>query len=186
MRRNVILVLIFLLALIALVGYFALRGKDSRVKIGTPVVDEQGIPRQDPSNATFMIEGESVKLSGGKNETSIAPGSSFMEETSLLDKFAYGDINGDGKEDTALLLARYGAGSGTFVYLAVFVSGPVAYRGSNAIFLGDRISPETISVSAGTITAKYLDRKSDEPMAAEPTIPVARQFVYRNGELQEK
>ena len=186
MRRNVILTLVLLVALLSLTVYFVLRDKDSRKEIGTTVVDEKGVVRQDPSNATFTIEGESVKLSGGRNETSVAPGSSFMEETSILDKFAYGDLNGDNKEDTVLLLARYGAGSGTFVYLATFVSGTVTYRGSNAVFLGDRISPESITVSAGTITVRYLDREPDEPMAAEPTVSVTRQFVYINGELQEK
>ncbi|MGB3922129.1 MAG: hypothetical protein WBL19_02530 [Minisyncoccia bacterium] len=185
MKKKVTFTLIVLLVL-GLIGYLFLRDKDSNVSVGEPVVDEGGVPRQDPSNATFTIDGEAIKLTDGKNETSVAPGSSFVEETSILENRAYGDINADGKEDTVLFLVRYGAGSGTFVYLAAFVSGPVTYRGSNAIFLGDRISPESIAISGEIITAEYLDRKPDEPMASEPTIPVTKQFIYRNGELRER
>lgn len=183
---NKLVLTIIVLAVLSLLGYFNLHDRDSNINIGIPILDENGATRQDPSNATFIIDGENITLSSGKNETSITPGSSFMEETSILDKFAYSDINSDGKEDTLLLLVRYGAGSGTFVYLAAFVSSPVTYRGSNAVFLGDRISPESISINSGTITVKYLDRKPDEPMAAEPTISIIKQFVYKNGGLQER
>ncbi len=185
MRKSWLIFLILLLVLLG-VGLYFLGGKNSSTSVGKPIVDEGGVVRQDPSGATFIIDGENIKLVDGKNKTKIAPESSFIEETSLLDKFAYGDLNSDGKEDTALLLVRYGAGSGTFVYLAVYISGPVTYHGSNAIFLGDRISPETISIKNGVVSVKYLDRKLDEPMVAEPTISVTREFIYKNGSLQEK
>ncbi|MDP2704786.1 MAG: hypothetical protein Q8O71_00055 [bacterium] len=152
----------------------------------TSITNEDGDLRPDPSNATFIFDDGVITLSQGRNERVITPGSDFTEETALLDKLAYGDINNDKKEDVAVLLTRYGGGSGTFIYLAVFVSGPVTYRGSNAIFLGDRISPQSISISNRVITLEYLDRKSDEPFAAEPTVLVSKQFVYLNGELRER
>ena len=109
-----------------------------------------------------------------------------MEETVLLDQFAYGDINADGKEDAVFFLARYGGGSGTFIYLAAFVSGPVTYRGSEATFIGDRVSPQSISINNTTVTVKYLDRAADEPLAAEPTIQASKQFSYRVGGFEER
>ncbi len=142
--------------------------------------------RPDPSSATFIFDDELVTLSAGRNESIVAPGSALLEETILMDQFAYGDINADGKEDTALLLARYGAGSGTFIYAAAFVSGPVTYRGSKAIFIGDRIAPQSISINEGVVTVIYLDRGPGEALAAEPTIMVSKQFVYRAGEFKER
>ena len=133
-----------------------------------------------------MIDNESITLSAGRNETQITPTSALVEETVLLDKFAYGDVNADDKEDTALLLARYGGGSGTFIYVAVFVSGPVTYRGSDALFIGDRVAPQSISINNGIVTVDYLDRGPDEAFAAEPTIPTSKQFIYKNGEFVEK
>ena len=66
------------------------------------------------------------------------------------------------------------------------MSGPVNYKGSIATFLGDRVAPESISISKGVVTIKYLDRKEDEAFAAEPTVSVTKQFIYKNGELVEK
>ena len=148
--------------------------------------NENGSFRPDPSNASFTFSDGVITLSGGRNEREIAPGSAFMEETVLLEKFAYGDINSDDKEDTALFLARYGAGSGTFIYLAGYISGPVTYRGTETVLIGDRISPQNISINNGVVTIEYLDRAPGEALAVEPTVPVSKQFVFKAGIFQER
>lgn len=139
----------------------------------------------DPSNATFVFEDQIITLSSGRGETISNEDSLFVEEITLLDKFAYGDLNDDNKEDTALLLARYGAGSGTFIYLATFVSGPITHRGLNALFIGDRISPTNLSIENGIITFEYLDRAPNEPLSTEPSLSVIKQFIHQNGALNE-
>ncbi len=181
--KKIIVIIVILIG--AVVLFYTLRNNASN-ETGTPVVDKNGVFRPDPSNATFTFYDGPITLSAGRNEREIAPGSAFTEETILMDKFAYGDINADVKEDTILLLARYGAGSGTFIYVATFVSGPVTYRGSGAIYIGDRISPQSISINGGIVTVEYLDREIDESLAVEPTVPTSKQFVYRNGEFQER
>ena len=184
MKKVIILVIIILVG-----GFLFYTQSDkfhTKTDTDTTTSNDKGDFHPDPSNATFIFDDGAVTLSGGRKEVEVAPGSAFMEEFVLQDKFAYGDVNADGKEDTALLLVRYGAGSGTFIYTAVFVSGPVNYKGSNAMFIGDRISPQSISVESGVVTVKYLDRGPDEAFAAEPTIQTTKQFVYKNGELQEK
>ena len=181
-----LLLIVIILAVIGFAGYY-LFGSDATNPTGTtPTQTSQTGPSQpDPSNATFQFSDAAVTLSSGKNERPVAPGSAFMEETILLENMAYGDLNGDGKNDTALLLARFGAGSGTFVYAAAFISGPVGHRGTNAVFVGDRISPQDISISNGTITVEYLDRSPDEPMTAEPTIESSKSFSLQNDTLVE-
>lgn len=178
--------LIFVVLIIGvIVAYFVLR--DDTPKNTAPAVkDSAVIGHPDPSNATFIFDEGSVTLSKGRSEEAVAPGSAFVEETTILDKFAYGDINADNKEDVVLFLANYGAGSGTFIYLAGYVSGPVTYRGTQVAFIGDRITPQSLSIDKGVVTVKYLDRKADDAYAVEPTIPRTLQFVYKNGEFQEK
>ena len=138
----------------------------------------------DASSATFIFEDEPVRLSGGKSEVKDEIG--FVTETELLEQKAFGDLNKDGKSDSVVLLAQSAGGSGVFVYVAAYVSGPVSYKGTNAVFLGDRIAPQSLSVSNGVATVKYLDRNSDEPFSAEPTVSTSKQFVFQNGEFQEK
>lgn len=180
------IVLIILILIIGAFLYYALRNNLFTSKTEAPQISEGSDFNPDPSNATFTFESEPVTLSAGRNERTVAPGSAMTEETVLLDKFAYGDINTDDKKDTALLLVQYGAGSGTFTYVAVFVSGPLTYKGSEAVFIGDRIVPQSISISNGIVTVTYLDRKSNESMTTEPTVLVSKEFVFKNGEFQEK
>lgn len=181
--KKILLLLVLAIALV--VGYF-IALDDTPEKIETPVNDIETKGRPDPSNATFIFDEGSVTLSNGRGEKEVVPGSAFTEETTILDKFGYGDINADNKEDVVLFLANYGAGSGTFIYVAGYVSGPVTYHGSKVVFIGDRVTPQSISIDKGTITVRYLDREEDDAYSVEPTIPRTIQFIYKNGEFQEK
>jgi len=184
MRKIIIIAIVIILGAAVLI--YAMRNKSEVKEVTTPTTTQNGNFKPDPSNATFTIEDETITLASGRNEREVAPGSAMTEETTLMDKFAYGDLNADGKVDTALLLARYGGGSGTFVYAGAFVSGPVNYKGTQTVFIGDRIVPQSISIGGGIVTVTYLDRKADEALAAEPTVLESKQFVYRNGEFQER
>ncbi len=181
MRKIVFIVLI----IAVIVGYFVLRDNTPK-NTDTATKNTLTTGHPDPSNATFIFDEGSVTLSNGRSEKAVAPGSAFIEETVILDKFAYGDINTDNKEDVVLFLANYGAGSGTFIYMAGYVSGPVTYRGTKVVFIGDRIKPQSLSIDKGVVTVKYLDRETDDAYAVEPTIPKTVQFLYKNGEFQEK
>lgn len=174
---------IFILVVLAVVGIFYASRNNSVTNSGGRQVTEDDTVRPKPSNATFIFNDGSITLTNGREET---VRNNLVEETTLLDDRAYGDLNNDGKEDVAVLIMRSGGTSGIFVYAAAYVSGPVGYKGTNALFLGDRISPQSISVSKGVVTARYLDRDPDEPFAAEPTVPVSKQFVYRSGKLEER
>jgi len=182
MKKIIVIIIIFIGAALL----YTMSDKSTTHKTITPTANKGNTFRPDPSNATFTFDDGPITLSKGKNETTIDSNSSLVEETALLDKFAYGDINSDGKEDTALFLVRSGGGSGTFIYLAAYVSGPITYRGSEAFFIGDRISPQAIFIKGGVVTINYLDRKPDEAFATEPTVPVSKRFVYKDGELKEK
>ena len=57
-----------------------------------------------------------------------------------------GDVTGDGKPDSALLLCRESAGSGSFYYAVLAVNDGGRYHASNVLALGDRIVPKGIVV----------------------------------------
>lgn len=174
-------IIILVLAVLALGGLYFFNNQSSEV----PNFNSTGsVDKPDPSNATFTIDEEKVALSSGRLEREIEGG--IEEEIVLGELFAYGDINSDTKADTAAVLIQSGASSGIFVYVVGYVSGAVKYNGTNAVFLGDRVIPQTLDIRNQTITVTYLDRRSDEPFAAEPTLSVTKNFVYRNGELQER
>ena len=107
---------IFLILILAL-GYYAFFMRDDKVDVNTNDNTTGETFRPDPSNATFAFDEGPITLSQGRSE-------SDNEEVSILDDRAFGDINADGKEDSVILLARSGGGSGVFVYAAAYVSGP--------------------------------------------------------------
>ncbi len=176
-----------IVGIIVIVGiaiFFLFKSPTEKKEVRVEIM--QTVPNPNPSNATFFFDEGLVTLKDGRSSVPIS-GGSIAIETTLSDTISYGDINGDGKNDTVALLIQTGGGSGVFVYLASYVSGNVEYKGSNAIFIGDRISPKSIEINqSGLITLKYLDRKDDEPMAAEPSILVEKNFVYKSGSIEEK
>jgi len=164
-----------LLILIIIGIWFAVHKVSKPVPVINTPVTEATHPSL--SSATFTFDGDPVILKNGKN---IAPVDASAEslETDLTSFVAYGDLNGDGKEDAAVLLTQSGVGSGTFIYVAALVSGPVTYKGTNAVFIGDRISPQSITIKKGAISVTYLDRKPDEPLSAEPTVSTTKSYRY--------
>ena len=156
---------IFLILLAIVVGAIIYATRDPVPELGFEKPDASQTFKPDPSNATFAgVEGE----------------------ITVLEQRAYGDLNSDEKIDAVVFLVENTGGTGVFVYVAAYVSGLVNYKGTNAIFLGDRISPQDISISNGIVTAEYLDRGPDESFSTEPTIRVSREFVFKNGTLEEK
>lgn len=129
----------------------------------------------DPRNSTFTIDGEEVTLVNGEASKEAAPGSSARMVTKYLDNEAAGDLNADGKQDMAFWVTQETGGSGVFYYVVAALraeTGPsFGYNTTEAFFVGDRIAPQSLSISSetGELEVNYLDRSAGEPMAAAPT-----------------
>jgi hypothetical protein len=176
--KRLSLVIIALLVLLGL-GYFFLNSGGS---LPTQDTKQTGDFKPDPSGATFIFDDGPITFSKGKADKVEGV---FAEEIVLTDDVAYGDLNSDNKSDTAVLILRSGGGSGSFIYVAALISSLSSYKGTNALYIGDRIVPQSVSIEDGQITVTYLDRKSDEPMAVEPTVETTKKFVLRSGSLVE-
>ncbi len=121
-------------------------------------------------NATYLIEKQAVDLVDGRAEVQPATGSAIKTTTIVFGKPVYGDLNRDGRADAALFLRQDPGGSGTFYYVAAAIAADDTYQGTNAVLLGDRVSPRKIHIRNGVIVANFDDRKPDQPMAAAPSI----------------
>jgi len=135
--------------------------------------------------ATYSIDNQVITLINGVSEKTIDSNSASTQVTSYLGNEAVGDLNGDQKKDTAFLLTQNNGGSGTFYYLVAALTTDNGYQGLNGVLLGDRIKPVTVDIKNGQITVEYLDRKISDPMTAEPTVDVIKQFAVVNNQLVE-
>ena len=98
---------------------------------------------------------------------------------------AFGDFNGDGKQDVAYIVTQDNGGSGTFYYIVAALRTDTGYVGTDPILLGDRIAPKNIQVSGDAIIVDYVDRALSDPMTAPPSINVSKTFRVINGDLAE-
>lgn len=139
----------------------------------------------DPQNCAYTIEGKSVALEDGYTEEQINPVSATKVITRYFGNEAYGDFNGDGKDDAAFILTQEPGGSGTFFYAVVALAGDEKCVGTNAILLGDRIAPQTTNFMNGEIIFNYAERKPQEPMTASPSVGVSKYLKVISGVLTE-
>jgi hypothetical protein len=126
----------------------------------------------DYKNIAYEIDGQTVIL---KNGTSVQ----------YFGNDAIGDLNGDRRRDVAFLLTQNPGGSGTFYYIAVALKTVDGYQGTNALFLGDRIAPQTTEIRNGEVIVNYADRKIDEPMTANPSVGISKYFKVINNKIVE-
>jgi hypothetical protein len=143
------------------------------------------VPQSDYKNIYYGIEGQEILLQNGSAETAIVPGSASKAITKYFGNEVRGDFNGDGTEDIAFLLTQDPGGSGTFYYIVAALNISGGYSGTNAIFLGDRIAPQSTEFKDGEIVVNYADRNPDDPMTAAPTLGVSKHFKVVGGELVE-
>jgi len=134
-------------------------------------------------SATYLINNENITLVNGLATTAITPGAASKTVTRYFGNAATGDLNNDGQNDTAFLLTQESGGSGIFYYVAVALMTGRGYQGLNAIFLGDRIAPQTTAIKDGQVIVNYADRNPGDPLVAPPSVGVAKYFKVVAGKL---
>ena len=131
-------------------------------------------PVFDPRNASYSVDGSAVTLVNGNSASSAIVGQAVQ-----------GDVNADGQTDAALFLARNTEGSGHFYYVAVALHTTDGTTGTNAVLLGDRITPQTIAIQNGVITVNYLDRLPADPMTTAPSVSTTITLTVSGTTLQK-
>jgi hypothetical protein len=104
-------------------------------------------------------EGGTVRLTSGRYTN---PDERLVMD--LLDLRAYGDLDGDGIADAAVLLATNTGGSAVFVDLAAVVDRDGELRHIARYFLGDRVKPQRVTIDDGVIAVDLIVHGPDDPL----------------------
>ncbi|HPN53562.1 MAG TPA: META domain-containing protein [Anaerolineaceae bacterium] len=149
----------------------------------TPTAPAENHP--DFKNSAYEIEGIQITLVDGLSEIEAAPNSTAKIVTRYFGNEVYGDLNGDGQEDAAFILTQNSGGSGTFFYVVIALHTADGVQGANAVLLGDRIAPQSLSIKDGLITVSYADRKAGEDFSVQPSVGVSKNLQLASGRLVE-
>ncbi|MGA2490233.1 MAG: hypothetical protein ABSF99_08615, partial [Anaerolineales bacterium] len=125
-------------------------------------------------NATYYTPafGRTVTLVNGSY--SDGSGASVFS-VRMLGIYAFGDLNGDGKADAAVLLDESGGGSGEFEsVIAVTNQGGAPHQESQAQ-LGDRVQIKTVDISSGVIHLDMIVHSPNDPLCC-PSLPQKQNF----------
>ncbi|MGN7918233.1 hypothetical protein [Lysobacter sp. 22409] len=145
-------------------------------------------PGKDAKNATYMIDGEPATLVDGVEEKTIVPGSASKQVTRYTEHAFEMDLNDDGQKDQVVLLTQDSGGSGTFYYAAAALKTPQGYQGTNAVFIGDRITVQDFKADPerpSQFWISYGEGQAGEPTADDPMNMASKEFRWDGALLVE-
>jgi heat shock protein HslJ len=152
-----------------------------------PVVGEGALTLEALQNAVYQgIYDEPVQLTDGRYEGEpFVPGGASRPTVVLHPEvYAFGDLNGDGADDAAVILIESSGGSGSFIYLAAVINeGGVPVNVATHL-VGDREQVQAISIEEGEITLDMVAHGPDDPMCC-PTQEVTKVYQLQDDQLVE-
>jgi heat shock protein HslJ len=96
----------------------------------------------------------------------------------------FGDLDGDGVEDAAVILVADPGGSGTFYDLAAVINRDGNPEHVATTFLGDRADIQAFSVESGQVVVDMITHGPDDPMCC-PTQRVEQTYELQGDELMQ-
>lgn len=122
-----------------------------------------------------------VQLKDGKFEQG-APGGADFISVNVTDFVARGDLNGDGENEVAALIAENFGGTGTFVFLAIYADVDRKLTFQTSKLIDDRPQINTLSIEDNEIFLDTITHASEDPMCC-PTLKTTRHFRLVDGQL---
>jgi len=130
----------------------------------------------------FQDKHQIVQLTNGAYQSTADVSSPDFMSITLASQMAFGDLNGDGVGDAAVLLAENYGGSGTFVSLLAMLDQKDQPVQAGSALIDDRPNINSLSIQNGQILLDVMVHGPNDPRccAAQPT---RQTFHYESGKL---
>ena len=129
-----------------------------------------------------IFEYRTVKLTNGNHQEKLYPDEETLARVYLGDQMAFGDLNGDGAEDAAVILVSSTGGSGVFYELVAVINQSGLPRQVAAKMLGDRTDVRNLSIRSGRIEVDRIKHRPNDPMCC-PTLRVRETYRLQGENL---
>jgi hypothetical protein len=111
------------------------------------------------------------------------PGSIDFTSVTMTDFIARGDLNGDGVDEYAAIVAENYGGTGTFVFLALFVEAGGSLKFQTSTLVDDRPLLNELSIASGEIFLDATIHGANDPMCC-PTLRTERHYRLSHNHLR--
>lgn len=122
-----------------------------------------------------------VELTNGSFEQGTPGGADYIS-VRVTDLAASGDLDGDGSEETAVLVSENYGGTGVFVFLAVYSNTGTTPTFLTSTIVDDRPQLNALSIEEGEVFLDATVHGPDEPMCC-PTLRTLRHYRLINNQL---
>jgi heat shock protein HslJ len=141
---------------------------------------QQALTENDLANAIYRIDsvGE-FRLVKGEFKHQYGEGSTQIHKV-VLEKVAIGDLDDDGLDDAAVILAVQSGGSGTFRYLIAMRNTGHLPDQRDSLFLGDHVQTRLFSIADGQVRLEMLQPNPGNPVC-RPGRQVKQTYKLHNG-----
>ncbi len=130
-------------------------------------------------NGSYDLRCGKVKLHDGSYDF----GHDFpFHSVELTDKIAFGDLNGDGVPDAAVILRTFAGASGVLVEMAAILNEKGTPRQAAVLMLGNKVGVETLSIQSGEIVVYINKHRKDDPLCC-PSLWVTERYKLEGGRL---
>jgi len=127
-----------------------------------------------------------IQLADGEGSIAYGEGATERDYAGIDgDAVAFGDLDGDGIADAAVVLFTSGGGSGTFKYLVAVLDRDGEPVQAARAYLGDRVPVRSLTIAGGRVVAETVTHRAGDGLCC-PTLEVTRDFALRGGELAER
>jgi hypothetical protein len=140
-------------------------------------------------NAEYTFDlGQSMptfRLSNGSYQSGSDPSKSDYLQASLSDKVAFGDLNGDGVDDAAIVIGINTGGTGVFEYVVGVVSQDGQPEQAGYAYIDDRAIINSLNIVDGKIILDTVTHAPNDPMCcpSQPVVETLRLPVDSRGIL---
>ncbi len=127
-----------------------------------------------------------IRLVDGMGTLVYGEGATERETVGLIDTaVAFGDLDGDGNADAAVVVYTSGGGSGAFIYLVAVVDRDGAPSQAARAYLGDRVRVESLSISDGQVLAQILAHGPQDGLCC-PSVRTTSTFTLNGDRLVQQ
>lgn len=124
-----------------------------------------------------------IQFTDGEGQVAFGEGATEKVYAGIVnDTVAYGDLDGDGIADAAVVVFISGGGSGTFIHLVAMLDRSGAPEQAAWAFLGDRVPVRNLTITGGQIVARTVTHRPSDGLCC-PTLEVTRTFGLEGDRL---